>query len=196
MFHGLFLAASVLLLPWLVREIPLAALAAMLVYTGYRLASPKEWLGAYKIGREQLVIFTVTVVSVLATDLLVGIAVGIAVKFLIHWLQSAPAPMKSLVKPDLSIEVRADNSYLVKVRHTAVFSNWLFLKKQLVSLNGGHDVVLDLSDTSLVDHTVMEKLHELEKDFETKNQRLVVTGLQEHGSLSKHPHAARKKTLI
>ena len=193
LFHGLFLAAAVAFLPWLVHQIPLAALAAMLVYTGWRLASPKEWAAVYKVGREQLVIFTATVVVVLATDLLVGIAAGIAVKFLIHWLQSAPSPAKTLVMPDVTVEAGADSGYRVTVRHAAIFSNWLGLKKQIASLNGGGDIILDLSMTCLVDHTVMEKLHELEREFEEQDRRLIVTGLDGHSKVSDHPHAARKR---
>jgi MFS superfamily sulfate permease-like transporter len=50
----------------------------MLVYTGYRLAHPLEFFHVYKIGREQLVIFVVTLVAVLATDLLIGIGIWVA----------------------------------------------------------------------------------------------------------------------
>jgi MFS superfamily sulfate permease-like transporter len=80
LYHGIFLLLCVALIPMVLHLIPLAALAAMLVYTGFRLAHPSEFMHAYKIGREQLVIFVVTLVCVLATDLLIGIAIGIAVK--------------------------------------------------------------------------------------------------------------------
>src|SRR5262249_16833670 len=83
MFHGLFLLAFVATVPWLIHRIPLAALGAMLVYTGFRLASPREFVNVYKIGRDQLIIFVTTIVAVLATDLLVGIGVGIGVKLLL-----------------------------------------------------------------------------------------------------------------
>ena len=54
-------------------------------------------------------------------------------------------------------------------------------------------VVVDLSGTRLVDHTVMEKLHALEREFEDRGGRLHVTGLDGHRPLSRHPYAARKK---
>ena len=53
-FHGVFLAIFVLFFPWLIHEIPLASLAALLVYTGFRLASPKEFAKTMVIGKEQL----------------------------------------------------------------------------------------------------------------------------------------------
>ena len=74
----------------MINQIPLAALAAMLVYTGFRLASPQSFVHMYHVGREQLVIFVATIVGVLATDLLVGIAIGIAVKALIHLIRGVP----------------------------------------------------------------------------------------------------------
>src|SRR5262249_50059592 len=67
-FHGLFLLAFVLLGSQLIHRIPQAALAAMLVYTGFRLASPWEFVKAYKIGIEQLIVFLATIVATLATD--------------------------------------------------------------------------------------------------------------------------------
>src|SRR5690606_22684804 len=62
-WHGMFLLVCVALFPMFLHRIPLAALAAMLVYTGYRLAHPSEFIHVYKIGREQLVIFVTTLVA-------------------------------------------------------------------------------------------------------------------------------------
>ena len=66
MWHGLFLLACVALIPTILHRIPLAALAAMLVYTGYRLAHPTEFVHVWRIGKEQLAIFVTTLVMVLA----------------------------------------------------------------------------------------------------------------------------------
>ena len=68
----------------ILHRIPLAALAAMLVYTGYRLAHPTEFVHVWRIGQEQLLIFVATLVVVLATDLLIGVAAGILLKMAIH----------------------------------------------------------------------------------------------------------------
>lgn len=194
MYHGLFLLLFVALVPWLIHRIPLSALAAMLVYTGFRLASPGEFIKVYKVGREQLAVFVTTIIAVLATDLLIGIGIGIALKFAIH-LVNFP-PIRSLFVPDVSVEEQDEKTYLVRVRHAAVFTNWIALRSRLNALNVDRDVVLDLSETHLVDHTVMEKLEEMEREFEGKQRRLFIKGLDNHQKLSSHPHAARKKANV
>jgi MFS superfamily sulfate permease-like transporter len=196
MWHGVFLLGFVSLLPMLIHRIPLAALASMLVYTGFRLASPKEFLNVYKIGREQLVIFVATIIGVLATDLLIGIAIGIGVKFLIHLLNGVP--LRSLFKPFLEVETRDDNTVVLLAKESAVFTNWLPFKRQIEQLGlvEKNNIVLDLSGTKVVDHSVMEHLHELEMDFEQAGLQLEVLGLESHQQFSEHPHAARRRQFV
>ncbi|MCH8247887.1 MAG: SulP family inorganic anion transporter [Bacteroidetes bacterium] len=194
MFHALFLLVCVALIPTVLHLIPLAALGGMLVYTGFRLASPREIRHVFEIGREQLVIFVSTMVAVLATDLLIGIAIGIGVKFGIHIINGVP--ISSLFKPYVDIKQTNENSYVIIARQSAVFSNWIPLKKQIESVLQDEritNVTVDLSDTKVVDHTVMEKLHELQKEFEQHGRTLKIVGLEDHQSLSRHPHEARRK---
>jgi MFS superfamily sulfate permease-like transporter len=195
-YHGLFLLLCVALIPGVLHRIPLAALAAMLVYTGYRLASPREFVNVYRIGREQLIIFASTIVAVLATDLLVGIAIGIAVKFAIHVINGVP--LRSLFKPYLEIDDRGEDTVNIKARQSAVFSNWIPFKRQIenVGLLQGRHVTIDLSETTLVDHSVMEKLHELQREFEQNLLKLEITGLEAHRAYSAHPMSARRKGLV
>src|SRR5690606_6977087 len=82
--HGAFLLLAVGLVPSVLHQIPLAALAAMLVYTGSRLASPGELLHVRALGRDQLLLFVTTLVVTLATDLLLGVAVGLGLKVVLH----------------------------------------------------------------------------------------------------------------
>ncbi len=191
-FHGMFLLLFVALIPGLINQIPLASLGAMLVFTGYRLASPQEFFHIYQVGREQFIIFVSTVVGVLATDLLMGIAIGIFVNFLVHLKNGAPP--KSLLKSQVSVE-RSNEGVNVKVKDSAIFSTWIGLKKTLDSLANEPRVVLDLSDTALVDHTTMSKLHEMQKDFQQRESRLEIIGLDQHQPLSDHPQAGRKKPI-
>ncbi|MDZ4820832.1 MAG: SulP family inorganic anion transporter [Planctomycetota bacterium] len=191
LFHGMFLLIIVASLPALIHRIPLSALAAMLIYTGFRLASPKEFLMVYKVGKEQFAIFMTTLIAVLATDLLIGIAIGIGLKFAIHIYHGVP--LRSLFRPNLVVNERDDDSYEVTVHHAAIFSNWIAIKRKIDSLSSAHLIVLDLSNTRLVDHTVMEKLHEMEADFHIQGRELIVTGLEDHQPSSDHPLASRTK---
>ena len=191
MFHGMFLLLFVALLPGLINQIPLAALGAMLVFTGYRLASPQEFFHIYQVGREQFIIFVSTVVGVLATDLLMGIAIGIFVNFVMHLKNGAPP--KSLLKSQVSVERGEKAGVTVKVKDSAIFSTWIGLKKTLEGLVGEPHVMVDLSDTFLVDHTTMSKLHELQKGFKERQCNLEILGLDNHQPLSSHPEAGMKK---
>ena len=192
LFHGLFLLVFVALLPQLIKLIPNSALAALLVFTGYRLASPNEFIHMYKIGREQLAIFVATILGVLATDLLIGVGIGIAVKAAFHIWNGAP--IRSLFTPNFEITEPDETTTLIRVKNSAVFSTWIALRRKLLSIESHRSVVLDLSETRLVDHTVMEKLHELEKDFEQKHRKLVIQGLESHRGLSEHPHSAQRRS--
>jgi MFS superfamily sulfate permease-like transporter len=193
MFHGLCLLAFVIIAGSMIELIPISCLAAMLIFTGYRLASPAEFLHTYQVGREQLIIFVSTIVAVLATDLLIGMGVGVLVKFLIHLFNGAP--FSSLFMPQVTIEDRDEHTSIVNVQGAAVFSNWIPLRKKIerIGLAANKSVVLDLSETRLVDHTVMTKLREVEMEFESHNLKFEVLGLEQHSKLSEHLYAARKK---
>ncbi len=190
-FHGLFLLAFVLLFPNMIHRIPLAALAAMLVYTGFRLASPREFVRTYKVGSEQFLVFVGTIIATLATDLLIGIAVGICLEVLFHLRHGCP--VGGLLRSEVDIVPEGDRMVIVVVKKAAVFSNWLGLRSVILKeAVDRDDVIIDLSHTHFVDHSVMEKLHQLEEDFAHSGKRLKVIGLDEHLPLSPHPLAARK----
>jgi MFS superfamily sulfate permease-like transporter len=193
LWHGLFLLAFVAFAPGIIHMIPLSALAAMLVYTGARLASPKEFLNVFRIGPEQLVIFVTTIIAVLLTDLLIGVGIGIALKFVIHAANGVP--LNSFFKPFLQVTTLDDQTVQIEAAGSAVFSNWLPFRRQIVQLGllQGNDVVVNLAGTRLVDHSVMEKLEELSHDCARAGRRLEVVGLDDHRGLSKHPHATRRR---
>ncbi|GAB5404114.1 MAG: SulP family inorganic anion transporter [Aureliella sp.] len=195
LWHGVFLLACVALIPMFLHRIPLAALAGMLVYTGYRLAHPSEFIHVWRTGREQLAVFVTTLVVVLATDLLIGVAVGIILKMVIHVANGVP--IKSLFKPYVEVQALDDHTSLILARESAVFSNWIPFKRQIedIGLIQKRNVILDVSETKLVDHSVMEKLGEMERDFEQEGLKFEVRGLESMQPLAKYPHAARKGGL-
>jgi MFS superfamily sulfate permease-like transporter len=190
-FHGTFLLIFVVFLGQIIHQIPLAALAAMLMVTGYRLASPKEFRKTYKVGKEQLLIFVATIIFTLATDLLIGIAAGIIVKLIIHLINGVA--LKSIFKPFLTIITEDEENYLIDVQHSAIFSNYIGLKKQLDALPRGKNITVDFTNATLVDHTVMEHIHEMEEKYNHEGGTFKIIGLNKHKPLSEHPYATRKK---
>ena len=190
LFHAVFLLGFVLAVPSLIGLIPLAALGAMLVYTGTRLAHPKEFVHTFKIGLDQLAVFCLTIFVTLAEDLLLGIFAGIALELALHLFNGTP--LKRVFTAATTVQAENDTTVTLAVRGAAVFTNWLSLKPQLLKAAEGKDLVVDLSDARMVDHTVMEKLHELGEQFKLNQQTLTVTGLGDHTTFSRHPAAARR----
>jgi MFS superfamily sulfate permease-like transporter len=190
-FHGCFMLASVVFCTAFINRIPLAALAALLVFTGLRLASPKIFREVREIGLEQVLVFVITIFATLTTDLLIGVAVGIAVKLAMHLVRGVP--VRSLIKANVTVMDGADNCVTVKVNDSAIFTNYLSLKGQLTKAGKGKSLLVDLSDAKLIDHTVMERLHHyLQEHAKTEGGSCKVKGLESHKPSSKHLFAARR----
>ncbi|TWT40757.1 SulP family inorganic anion transporter [Botrimarina hoheduenensis] len=193
LWHGVLLLLCVALLPMLLHRIPLAALAAMLVYTGFRLAHPSEFLHVFRIGKEQFAIFVTTLIAVLATDLLIGIFIGIMLKLAIHLMNGVP--IKSLFKPYIEVQAIDDTHSRIVAKESAVFSNWIPFRRQIeqIGLVQHRNVVLDMSGALLVDSSVMQKLEEMQRDFTREGLVLDIQGLENLQPYSSDPHAARKR---
>lgn len=188
-FHGMFLLVMVVAVPGLLHQIPLAALAAMLVFTGFRLASPAEFRNAWSIGPTQLLLFVTTLVVTLATDLLVGVGVGVLLKVVIHVLSGVP--LRYLFRAPIE-STRDGDTVMLRVHGAAVFTNYLGLKRELDRIDDAvRTVVIDFSDAHLVDHTVLEKLHLASHEW--KDRTLELRGLEGHTPRSNHHLAVRRK---
>jgi len=195
-FQGIFLLIFVVALVPFIKLVPIAALSAMLIFVGFRLASPLEFEHVFHVGREQFLIFISTIIATLATDLLIGIAAGITVKFLIHAANGVP--LESFFKPFLTMHVdEKEGIYSIDVAKSAVFSNFLGFKKQLDRIPQGKKILIDFSQTRLVDHTVMENIHNFEQAYIRNGGQFTVVGLEKHVPFSKHAFASRKnKTAL
>lgn len=193
LWHAVFLLAFVATVPGLIHRIPLAALAAMLVYTGFRLASPREFINVFEIGVEQLLIFVATILGVLATDLLVGVGIGVATKFVIHMINGVPP--REFFKPFLSVVEIDESTVRIDAAGSAIFSNWIPFRRQIeqIGLVQRNNVIVNLAGTRLVDSNVMEKLDELAAEFSRAGLSLEVIGLEDHRAFSSHPHSARRR---
>jgi MFS superfamily sulfate permease-like transporter len=191
-FHGLILLVFVVFLVPIIKMIPVAALSAMLIFIGYRLASPKLFDRVFKTGWEQLLVFIATIVVTLATDLLLGIAAGIAVEFLVQLLNGVS--LKSIAKSTLELdEDSVQGAYTVRIVDSAVFSNYLKLKRLLNSIPSSKIIVIDFDQARIVDHTVLENLSQFKNEYIRKGGVCSISGLEQHRSFADHQHSTRVK---
>jgi MFS superfamily sulfate permease-like transporter len=188
-FHGLFLFLSMIVLIPVINLIPNSALAAMLIAVAYRLAAPKEFVNTFKVGSEQLVIFCVTIIVTVAEDLLLGVGAGILTKFIFHIINGAP--ITSLFKAKYELTSHND-IYDIKVKDSAIFSNFLGYKKLWASLKPGKHINFNFSETKLVDHSFMEQLHHFEEEYHHGGGHITLVGIEKFNLFSTHPLAARK----
>lgn len=188
-FHGACLFIAMLLFIPVIEMIPNAALAALLIAVGYRLASPNEFYKTYKVGAEQLVIFVITVIVTVSTDLLIGVGSGILAKFIFHLLNGAP--VRSLFKARYDVSETGEETYIT-IKDAAIFSNLIGFKKLFHRIAPGRKVVLNFADARIVDHTFMETLHHFEEDYQHTGGNVTVTGFEYFQFSSNHPLATRK----
>lgn len=188
-FHGFFILVFVLVASRYIEMIPNAALAAMLVAVGIKLAHPREFVHTFKVGKEQLAIFLVTIFFTLFEDLLIGIAAGMLLKIIIHLYNGVP--LSALFKAPTIISFEGNN-YLVEIDKAAIFTNYIRIKSRLESIPPGFNVTINLQTTKLTDHSVMENLQHFKHDYESTGGIVTIIGLENHKPLSNHELAGRK----
>ncbi len=162
-FHGLIFLVFVILFPHLIHNIPLATLAALLVYTGYRLAEPKKFREVLDIGIDQLILFVITIIGVLATDILIGIIMGVIAKLAIELIRGVWP--ENIFKIHFEVQRPDDKTIRIVLTGSALFSNFLPLKNVLSELEPGKSILLDFSDGYLIDHSVMKFIDNFSRDY-------------------------------
>ncbi len=193
-FHSIFLLLFIVLFQDQLRRIPLTALAAILVYTGYKLAAPKNLKDVAKIGKEQLLIFFATIVATITTNLITGILIGILTTIIIHFIlnKSVMFFARNLFKPNvLMFKEGVNGTYFVSVKNFSSFLNFTRLKRKLDTIPENEDAIVDFSLCDFVDYTVQESLIGYQETFSRKGGSFEITGLDIHGTSSEHPLAVR-----
>ncbi len=190
-YHGILLLVFVFLFPFIVKEIPLASLAAILVYTGYKLASPKVFQSALLKGWEQLLILIVTLVASLWLNLLWGIIIGIVTTLLIHWVTSQlnlGTFFRHLIHTEINVVEESKEVVHVEIKGIANFAILLKLINTLTGIGSEKHFIVNFSRTKLVDSTVLDFIHEHREKYFTQTDFEFV-GLDVHRTSSPHPLA-------
>jgi MFS superfamily sulfate permease-like transporter len=188
-FHALFLLLVVSLAPGLLRHIPLSALAAMLVFAGFQLAAPSKFVLMYKTGRGEFLVFLTTVVATLLTDLLAGICAGVLMQWLLlaRVLRSNPFTARCQLQ-------REQDFIRVKLEGPLIFSNWLSFARGIDQ--SAFRLVLDVTAASVVDHSALRKLREIQVAWEHEGRVLLIEGLEALSPASDNSFATRTAPTV
>ncbi len=187
-FHGLFLLFAILLAVPIIELIPNTALAAMLVFVGFRLAHPKEFIHMYHIGKEQLLVFVTTIILTLTTDLLIGVGSGILLEIIINLFNGTP--IRQLFKTTVTV-TETENNVVLHADDALVFSNILGFKKQFQKIPTGKHLTVNVAKAKIVDHTSIMTLNSLTESYKQSGGTVKVTGFENHRQLSKAPTSTR-----
>ena len=170
--HGVLLLVAVVAIPGLLNRIPLAVLAAILLFTGYKLANPKLFRDAWRTGPKYFIPFVVTVVAILATDLLVGICIGLAVG------------MFFVLRDDFNhaysyaVDESADHKRVhMTLAEQVTFLNKARINDALHALPSGSHVTVDGTRSKHIDPDVIELLHEFDANARARGISLRLVGV-------------------
>lgn len=177
--HGLFLLVCVLAIPGILNKIPLASLAAILLMIGYKLAHPSKIFHFYKQGKYQFFPFVVTLLAVVLTDLLTGVAIGLGLSLMyVLW-----GNMKNAYS-FAGEQYREGDKVYIELAQEVSFLNKAAIKKTLARLPEGCSVVIDASASQYIAHDILELIRQfrdvVSKD---KNIQLELTGFKENYSI-------------
>jgi MFS superfamily sulfate permease-like transporter len=181
--HGILLLAAVVAIPTLLNRIPLACLAAILLMIGYKLASPSVFRHMWANGKHQFVPFIVTVLAVVLTDLLKGVAVGLVVS--IFFILRANLRLAYFFKKEQHHE---SETIEIKLAQEVSFLNKAAIKQTLGHLPANSRLVIDASDTFYIDHDVLQLIRDfLRIGSKEKNIAVSLVGFHESYRLEDSP---------
>lgn len=194
LYQALLLLLFIVVLSPIMTQVPLCAFAILLVYTGFKLASPAVFKQAYDQGTEQLVFFIGTMILTLYTNLLIGLLGGLLLALITHMLlarMTIPQFFRMVYSSRTKLIKRPDGGFDLKIRGIANFLGILKVDKLVAQIPSGADVNIDLSETRLVGMTYMDYLVEFLKMQRDTGGKVFITGLDSHVSSSSYNRALK-----
>jgi carbonic anhydrase/SulP family sulfate permease len=152
-FHGMLLLGCVALLPRWLNQIPLCALAAILIVTGYKLASPKIIGQMWKEGKYQFLPFAITIVSIVLTNLLTGILIGLGISLLFILYSNFRRPIHQVLEKHLS-----GNVMRIELPPQVSFLNRAAIQKSLYEIPAGGSILIDARNADYIDPDILDLL--------------------------------------
>lgn len=158
--HAILLMISVALFPAWLRQIPLASLAAILIYIGYKLAKPAIFRDAWIKGWNVFIPFIITVVSILFTDLLIGVFIGLVAGVFFVFRSNYQKAV---------IAVNIDEHYLIRFIGQVTFMNKSVLKSHVERFPENAGVIFDYTRSTFLDEDIREFILEYSESAKLKN---------------------------
>lgn len=177
--HGVFLLLSVMFLSHYLNLIPLACLAAILLHTGYKLANPALFRKFYRKGMSQFLPFVITVLAILATDLLKGMAIGMVIGLFFV--------IKANYHAAITL-IQDGSHYLLSLNKDVSFLNKALLRKFILSIPEQSTVTIDASKATFIDHDILETI----EDFliTAPDSNITIEAIDLHGKEKIKKHEA------
>jgi carbonic anhydrase len=163
-FHGVFLLLCVMLVPTALNMIPLSCLAAILIMTGCKLASPKLLMSMWREGASQFVPFMVTLLAIVATDLLIGISIGFGFSLLFILASNLRLPIRQIVEKHVGGEV-----HHIELANQVSFLNRAALERVLRDAPSGAHLLLDARRTDYIDPDILSLIREFKTTIAPAN---------------------------
>jgi MFS superfamily sulfate permease-like transporter len=174
--HGLILLASAMVIPAVLNLIPLASLAAILFLVGYKLAKPAVFKQMYRQGQSHFVPFVVTILGIVFTDLLIGIAIGMVVAIFYVLYNNYKKPFFFESDKHLS-----DGVIKLELAEDVTFINKANIQRVLSQIPNGSKVIIDASRSINIDFDVIEIIEEFETNAKFRNIDLQIIEREKKG---------------
>jgi len=171
--HGLFLLLAVLLVPFLLNKIPYASLSAILLITGYNLAKPKLFRNMWSLGWKQFIPFSITIIVILLTDLLVGVTIGLLISTYYIVRNNFKAEYRITETLHLGIE-----TYYIKLNSNVTFLNKVNLRKALDQIEEYSVLTIDGSECNFIDYDILEIISEFDNKARERHIELHLKGIE------------------
>lgn len=171
--HGAFLLLAVLLIPFILNQIPYASLSAILLFTGYNLAKPKLFKNLWALGWKQFLPFLITIIIILLTDLLIGIFIGLLLS--IYFI------IQNNFKAEYKIsrtKINGIETDLIKLNSNVTFLNKVKLKKVLDDLPEYSVLTIDGSESNFIDYDILEIISEFHNKAHDRHIELHLIGIE------------------
>jgi MFS superfamily sulfate permease-like transporter len=152
-YHGIFLAGCVVLIPFVLNDIPLAALAAILLMVGYKLSKPSLYINMWKAGKSQFIPFIITIAAILIEDLLVGILIGLGVGII--FILKANYDNSHFYDEIQEPEGGYKKKITIRLSEHVSFLNKSGLINRFEKVQPNTHVVIDAKDSLFIDYDVM-----------------------------------------